>query len=95
MPFVLPTKEEVTRQCQDLATEVENRMWRWKTWALKMDGLSDTEITNMGFTTEQLNYIRSFVVALKNIDLKFRNQAPVNADDPSYFVGYMAKTIVF
>lgn len=89
-----PSKAEMDSILQSYATECERYMVRWKMFGDKMDTLLDADLTAMGYTTEQVAYIRSFVIALKNIELKYRNQAPLNTDDPSYFVKFMSRVQV-
>lgn len=91
----LPTKAELDRQIQDLAWEVASRMQRWKFFADALNGITNEELTTMGYTAGQITYVRSFQSALTNIELKYRNQAPANADDPSYFVGQMTRLLIF
>lgn len=89
-----PTKAEMDQIIPNMATECERSMMRWKMFAEKMDTLLDSELIGIGYTQDTVNYIRSFTVALKNIELKYRNQAPINSDDPSYFVKQMTKLMV-
>lgn len=89
-----PTKAEMDRTITGMGSECERFMLRWKMFAEKMDTITDSELTALGYTTDQVNYIRSFTVALKNIELKYRNQTPLNADDPSYFVKQMSTLVV-
>lgn len=89
-----PTKAEMDRTITGMAGECERFMLRWKMFAEKMDTILDAELTSLGYTTEQVNYIRSFTVSLKNIELKYRNQTPLNTDDPSYFVKQMSILVV-
>lgn len=91
----LPTKQELDRQIQDVAGEVASRMSRWKYFADALNGITDPELGAIGYTAGQVAYIRSFQSALINIELKYHNQAPANADDPSYFVGQMTRLLIF
>jgi len=91
----LPTKAELDRQLQDVAGEVSSRMNRWKSFATQMSGITDAQLTSMGYSATEIAYIRSFQAALVNIELKYRNVAPANSDDPSYFVGQMTRLLIF
>lgn len=91
----LPTKAELDRQIQDVAGEVASRMQRWKYFADRLNGITDQQLLDIGYTSGQIAYVRSFQAALTNIELKYRNQAPANADDPSYFVGQMTRLLIF
>lgn len=90
-----PTKATMDALLTGISGECERYMLRWKLFAEKMDTLLDADLTGMGYTTEQVAYIRSFAIALKNIELRYRNQAPLNADDPSYFVKQMSPMTTF
>jgi len=89
-----PAKAEMDSILQSTATECERYMMRWKSFGDKMDTLLDADLTGMGYTSEQVAYIRSFVIALKNVELRYRNQSPLNSDDPSYFVKFMSRVQV-
>lgn len=91
----LPTKQELDRQIQDVAGEVASRMSRWKFFADQLNGITNQQLLDMGYTQAQVDYARSFQAALTNIELKYRNQAPANTDDPSYFVGQMTRLLIF
>jgi hypothetical protein len=91
----LPSKSDMDRNIQSVAGECESRMLRWKAFAEKIDGITDPELTGLGYTSGQIGYIRSFSVALKNVELRYRNQAPLNSDDPSYFIKQMSAMLVF
>lgn len=90
-----PTKTTMDALLTGISGECERYMLRWKLFAEKMDTLLDADLTGMGYTAEQVAYIRSFCVSLKNIELRYRNQAPLNSDDPSYFVKQMAPMTTF
>lgn len=91
----LPTKAELDRQIQDVAGEVSSRMKRWKFFSDQMSGITDPELTTMGYNAGQIAYVRSFQSALVNIELMYRKQTPANTDDPSYFVGQMTRLMIF
>ena len=90
-----PTKSELDRMIQDVAGEVASRMARWKFFADQINSLPNDDLTTMGYSTTEVAYIRSFQAALTNIELRYRNQNPANADDPSYFVGQMTRPLIF
>jgi len=89
-----PSKADMDRFLCGIAGDCEREMMRWKLFAEKMDTLLDADLTAMGYTEAQVPYIRSFCIALKNIELRYRNQAPLNSDDPSYFVKEMSRFII-
>ena len=91
----LPTKTELDRQIQDVAGEVASRMQRWKFFATQLSGVTDGQLTSLGYDSTTIAYLRSFQDALINIELKYRIQAPANNDDPSYFVGQMTRLLIF
>ena len=90
-----PTKAELDRMIQDVAGEVSSRMARWRFFADQLNGLPNDDLTALGYTSTEIAYILSFKSALTNIELRYRNQAPANADDPSYFVGQMTRLLIF
>ena len=90
-----PTKTELDKMVQDVAGEVESRMKRWKFFSDQLNSITDGELTTMGYDSNGIAYLRSFQTALSNIDLKYRNQAPANSDDPSYFVAQMTRALIF
>ncbi len=90
-----PTKERLDQMIQDVAGEVDHKMHRWSAFAEKFDSITDPDLTTMGYDATQISYIRSFVTGLKNLELRYLNQAPLNADDPSYFIRQMTRMIVF
>ena len=91
----LPTKATLDQQIQDLAGEVASRMSRWKFFAERMNGITNQQLLDMGYTQAQVDYIRSFQAALINIELMYRDQPPANGDDPSYFIGQMTRLLIF
>ena len=92
--ILLPTKSQLDGSIQAVATECERHMIRWQEFAERMDGVTNDQLTAMGYSENDIAYIRSFVVALKNIALKYHNETPLNADDPSYMVGQFASMMV-
>ena len=90
-----PTKPELDRMIQDVAGEVASRMARWKFFADQLNTLTNDDLTALGYSANDVAYLRSFQAALVNIDLKYRNQAPASSDDPSYFVAQMTRPLIF
>ena len=90
-----PTKAELDRMIQDVAGEVSSRMARWKFFADQLNSITNDDLTAMGYTSAEMAYIRSFQAALTNIELRYRNQSPASADDPSYFVAQMTRLLIF
>jgi hypothetical protein len=76
----------IKQSCRAVATEIERSMIRWKYFADSINTITAADMTALGLTTEEQTYIGSLRVALLNIDAKYRNQAPANGDNPSYFV---------
>lgn len=72
----------IISQCNNLKNAV-NRAYEF---SLQMDRLTDAELAGIGFSTERVAYIRSACAGMKNLYLRYKNQAPLNADDPSYFI---------
>jgi hypothetical protein len=78
-----------------IADEVERYMLRWKYFADKLTTMTADDMTALGLSADYQTYLGSLRVALLNIELKYRNQAPLNADDPSYFVKLFTDLTVF
>jgi hypothetical protein len=89
-----PTKAELDNNIKSVAAECVSRMMRWKYFADQLNGLTDEELTTIGYNSTQIAYVRSFQAALINIELLFRNQAKIGTDDPSYFVKQMTPMLV-
>jgi len=90
-----PTRAELDRHIQDVAGEVASRMARWKFFADNLNTLTSEDLTAMGYTATEIAYVRSFQLALTNIELRYRNEPPANNDDPSSFVGQMTRPLIF
>lgn len=78
-----------------MANEVERYMARWKFYADKLNTLSAAELASYGLDENYQNYLGSLRVSLLNIELKYRNQAPLDSSDPSYFVKQFSDLTVF
>ena len=89
-----PTKLELDSNIKSIASECASRMVRWKFFADQLNGLTDPELTTIGYTPTQITYIRSFQAALVNIELMYRNQAKIGTDDPSYFIKQMTPMLI-
>lgn len=89
------TGQDIRQQCSGIANEVERYMLRWKYFADKLTTITEDDMTALGLTANEQAYIGSLRVALLNIELKYRNQAPLNADDASYFVKLFSQMTVF
>ena len=81
-PSRVEMENAVINQCNNLKNAI-NRAYEF---ALQMDRLTDAELAGIGFSETRVNYIRSACVGMKNVYLKYKNQAPLNSDDPSYFI---------
>ena len=78
-----------------MANEVERYMARWKFFADKLNTLDVAALTALGLDENYQTYLGSLRVALLNIELRYRNQAPLNSDDPSYLVKQFSDLTVF
>jgi hypothetical protein len=83
--YKLPTKAEMERELTMTAQEVERLMDRLDEMKDQLDGYTDDELTtNIGFTAGEKDLIRSLGVGWKNLQLRYENQTPLNADSPVY-----------
>lgn len=89
------TAQDLKQQCTGIANEVERYMARWKFFADKLNTISAEDMTAMGIDSTYQAYIGSLRVSLLNLELKYRNQAPLNSDDASYFVKLFSQLTVF
>ena len=89
------TQDDLKRQCTGIANEMSKYMARWKFFADRLNTIDDTELDSLGFTTEWKNMITSLKTACWNVELKYRNQTPLNGDDASWIVGEFANLVVF
>ncbi len=86
---------DIKMNCTQIATEVERMMARWKSFAEKVSGIPADDLTGLGLSADYQTWMGSFLVSLKNIELKYRNQAPLNSDDPSYFIKIFSSLTAF
>jgi hypothetical protein len=89
------TAQDLKQQCTGISNEVERFMARWKFFADKLNTITEADMTAMGIDANYQAYIGSLRVSLLNIELKYRNQSPLNADDASYFVKLFSQLTVF
>lgn len=80
------TADDVRRQAINTAMEIDRSMSKWKAFADKLSTLTEQELTDMGLSSEFITYLGSFRVSILNIELRYRNQEPLDTTDPSYFV---------
>lgn len=85
----------IKQMATGMANEVERYMSRWKFFADKLSTLSEADMTAMGLDANYQTYLGSLRVSLLNIELKYRNQSPLDASDPSYFVKQFSDLTVF
>ena len=90
----VPEKRQLDSVVQDVAGEVISSMRRWRAFADQLNTIPDATLTDIGYDPTAIAYLRSFQSALHNIELKYRNQAPLNGDDASYFVNQMNRLLV-
>jgi hypothetical protein len=80
------TGADIKQSASAIANEVERSMLRWKYFAEKLNTMSEADLTALSVSTEYQTYLSSLRVALLNIELKYRNQAPLDSSDSSYIV---------
>jgi hypothetical protein len=81
-----PSRTEMESAIINQCSQLRNAINRANEFALQMDRMTDAELEGVGFSATRVAYIRSACVGMKNTYLKYKNQAPMNSDDPSYFV---------
>lgn len=89
------TGNDIRNMASGIANEVERYMARWKFFADKLTTMTADDLTALGLDANYQAYLGSLRVALLNIELKYRNQEPLNADDASYFVKLFSQMTVF
>lgn len=87
-------KDSIQKTATAIANEVERNMMRWQYFADKLNTFTPEELTALGLSADYQTYLGSMKVALWNIVLKYKNQAPLDSSDPSYFVKLFAQTAV-
>lgn len=87
--FREPTKTELENAVISICSTISRELKRANDFALQMDRFTDPELIAKGFTAEQVAYLRSAIIGLKNTVLKYQNNAPLNNDNPQYFIEYM------
>jgi hypothetical protein len=90
-----PTKVQLDNMIQDIASEIVNRITKWKFFADQLNSTTNEDLAALGYDASTIAYIRSFQAALINLELRYRNQTPANSDDPSYFISQMTRVSVF
>ena len=89
------SKEDIKMNATQIATEIERMMERWKYFANKLGTLTESDLTVLGLDANYQAYLGSLRVSLLNIELKYRNQSPLDASDPSYFVKLFSNLTAF
>ena len=69
----LPTKAELDRNIQDVASEIASRMTRWKFFSERLNTITNQQLFDLGYTQVEVDYIRSFQTALSNIEPTYRD----------------------
>ena len=80
------TKNDIQQSVCGISNEIERAMIRWKYFADKLNTISAEDLTALGFDSAFQAYLSTLRVAILNLELRYRNQAPLNSDDPSYIV---------
>ncbi len=88
------TGTNIKQMATGIADEVERYMSRWKFFADKLGTLTGDDLTAMGLDQDYQTYLGSLRVSLLNIELKYRNQTPLDSSDPSYFVQLFSDLVV-
>jgi hypothetical protein len=84
--YNMVTKQDIQQSACSVANEIERSMLRWKYFADKINTLSEEDLTALGLDSNYQAYLSSLRVAILNLELRYRNQTPLNSDDPSYVV---------
>ena len=89
------TGANIRQMATGVANEVERYMSRWKFFADKLNTLDAAALTALGLDENYQTYLGSLRVSLLNIELKYRNQTPLDSSDPSYFVKQFSDLTVY
>lgn len=92
--FNMVTGLDVKQTASGVANEIERNMARWKYFADKLGTMTDQDFTDLGITGDYRTYLGSLRVSILNLELKYRNQAPLDPSDPSYFVKLFSQLLV-
>jgi hypothetical protein len=92
----MPTKAEVEASLTQHSLQTKERLERGEKFALQMERITDAEFVSLGFTQDQVNYIRSQNTALKYLSKYYRkDDVSAYADNPSYFIEYFLNIKAF
>ena len=80
------TEQELTVNVKNIANEIARSMRRYKEFRDFLQTLTDQDLLGMGYTQDSVNYIRSFGVALLNMDEAYNNQTKTGTSSPIYFI---------
>ena len=84
---------DIKSTASGIANEVVRAMARWKYFADKLNTMTDQDLTDLGLSSDYKTYLSTLRVGLLNIELKYRNQTPVNTDDPSYIINLFSQLL--
>jgi hypothetical protein len=87
------TMQEVVSVTKDIANDISKSMKRYKEFYNFLQTLVDQDLLDMGFTQVSVNYIRSFGVALLNMDEAYNNQTKTGNSSPIYFIEILKSMI--
>jgi hypothetical protein len=92
--YNLVTGQDIKQTASSIANEVERAILRWKYFADKLNTISSEDMDALGLSADYQAYLSTLRVALLNLELRYRNQTPLNSDDPSYIVKLFSQLTV-
>lgn len=89
--YNLVTKQDIQQSACSIANEIERSMLRWKYFADKLNTLSAADLTALGLDEDYQTYLSTLRVSILNLELKYKNQTPLDSSDPSYVIKLFAQ----
>lgn len=87
------TMSELIANIKDIANSFSKEMKRNNEFRAYVASLTDNDLLLLGFSQESINYIRSFCVALLNMDEAYNNLPKTGNASPIYFIEILKSMI--
>lgn len=89
------TKVQLDATLRNIADEVDRSVARWDRFSTYLLGLSDADLTTLGYDESSRLFVGAFRVALLNMQEAYTNAAKTGSSDPSYVVKQFSAPVVF
>jgi len=89
------TKQNLDSTLRNIADEVDRSVARWNRFSTYLLGLSDADLTTLGYDESPRLFIGAFRVALLNMQEAYTNTTKTGTSDPSYVVKQFASPVIF